>query len=127
MRVNSGNLASGYSAGQLIAFLIDANAASLLDHAIDCHDPDMPSRLPVVPVEHGFEATRICGKSRWQVDAPTRSLHIAAFHQDFRHVDRAEAQLFDVRRTEREAMVDPDGICDDFSREAVAFQARHGG
>jgi len=36
-------------------------------------------------------------------------------------------KVFDVRRTEREAMEELDGICDDFSREAVAFQAGHGG
>ena len=36
-------------------------------------------------------------------------------------------KILDIRRAEREAMVDPDGICNDFTRETVAFQARHGG
>jgi len=36
-------------------------------------------------------------------------------------------KVLDIRRAEREAMVDPDGICNDFTRESVAFQARHGG
>ena len=35
--------------------------------------------------------------------------------------------IFDIRRAEREAMVDPDRICDDLTRRTVAFQARHGG
>jgi len=36
-------------------------------------------------------------------------------------------KIFDICRAEREAMVDPYGICDDFTRKTVAFQARHGG
>ena len=36
-------------------------------------------------------------------------------------------KVLDIRRAEREAMVDPDGICNDFARETIAFQARHGG
>ena len=36
-------------------------------------------------------------------------------------------KVLDIRRAEREAMVDPDGICNDFTGKTVAFQARHGG
>ena len=36
-------------------------------------------------------------------------------------------KFLDIRRAEREAMVDPDDIRNDFTRETVAFQARHGG
>jgi hypothetical protein len=36
-------------------------------------------------------------------------------------------KILDIRRVEREAMVDPDGIRNDFTRETVAFQARYGG
>ena len=43
-----------------------------------------------------------------------------------RHTPIGE-KILDIRRAEREAMIDPDGICNDFTRETVAFQARHGG
>lgn len=36
-------------------------------------------------------------------------------------------KILDIRRAEREAMVDPDGICNDLTRETVAFQALHRG
>lgn len=36
-------------------------------------------------------------------------------------------KVLDIRRAEREAMVDPDGISNDFTRETIAFQAQHGG
>ena len=36
-------------------------------------------------------------------------------------------KILDIRRAEREAMIDPDGICNDFTRKTVAFQSRHGG
>ncbi len=36
-------------------------------------------------------------------------------------------KILDIRSAEREAMVDPDGICHDLTRKTVAFQAGHGG